>query len=75
MNFLFLSNMTGILLLAILVLFILVLFIVAVFNANHNYPTWKGIIISSIFGMLPLYLILCFIGWMGHEKQQEEKIQ
>ena len=28
-------------------------------------PTWKGIIISTLFGMLPLYLIFCYLGLMG----------
>jgi hypothetical protein len=32
-----------------------------------NTPTWKGIIISAILGMLPLYLVLCFFGIMGEE--------
>lgn len=31
-------------------------------------PTWKGIIVSAIFGLLPLYLILCFFGLMGDER-------
>lgn len=31
-------------------------------------PTWKGIIGSTIFGLLPLYLILCFFGLMGDER-------
>ena len=35
-----------------------------------NNPTWKGIIISAIFGMLPLYLICCFLGWMGEERNR-----
>lgn len=30
-------------------------------------PTFKGVIISLIFGVLPLYLILCFLGLMGEE--------
>ncbi len=33
-------------------------------------PTWKGIIISAIFGLLPIYLIFCFLGWMGEDRQQ-----
>lgn len=36
-----------------------------------NRPTWKGIILSSLFGLLPLYLILCFFGVMGEEKDNE----
>lgn len=43
------------------------LFFYAIKNAAKNLPTWEGIIISALLGMLPLYLILCFFGWMGEE--------
>lgn len=33
-----------------------------------NTPTWEGIIISAILGMLPFYLILCFFGIMGEKR-------
>jgi len=33
-----------------------------------NTPTWNGIIISAILGILPLYLILCFFGIMGEPR-------
>lgn len=33
-----------------------------------NNPTWEGIIISALIGLLPLYLILCFLGYMGEER-------
>ena len=36
-------------------------------SATHV-PTWSGIIISALLGMLPLYLILCFFGIMGEER-------
>ena len=36
-------------------------------NAIHV-PTWTGIIISAVLGMLPLYLILCFFGIMGEAR-------
>jgi hypothetical protein len=36
-----------------------------------NTPTWKGIIISAILGMLPLYLVLCFFGIMGDDGDDE----
>lgn len=42
----------------------------AVRNAAKNTPTWEGIIISALLGMLPLYLILCFFGWMGEESDR-----
>ena len=31
-------------------------------------PTWKGIILSALIGLLPLYLILCFFQVMGKER-------
>ena len=31
-------------------------------------PTWEGIIISALIGMLPLYLILCYFGYMGDDR-------
>lgn len=33
-----------------------------------NTPTWKGIIISALLGVLPLYLVLCFFGVMGEDR-------
>ncbi|MBQ3382059.1 MAG: hypothetical protein IJG54_01835 [Bacteroidales bacterium] len=46
------------------------LFFYAIKNAAKNLPTWEGIIISALLGMLPLYLILCFFGWMGEESDR-----
>lgn len=40
----------------------------AIKKGGKNLPSWKGIIISAILGMLPLYLILCFFGVMGDER-------
>lgn len=40
----------------------------AISNGPVNNPTWEGIIISALIGMLPLYLILCFLGYMGEER-------
>lgn len=37
-----------------------------------NTPTWKGIIISAIIGLLPLYLVLCFFGVMGKDETRTE---
>lgn len=42
----------------------------ALSSIAQNAPTWKGVIISAILGLLPLYLILCFFGVMGEEKQK-----
>lgn len=40
----------------------------AIINCATNSPTWQGIIISALLGMLPFYLIMCWFGWMGEEK-------
>lgn len=61
---------------AMLLFFIfLVLIIIVVVkminNARWNTPTWRGIIISALLGALPLYLFLCFLGYMGEERDDE----
>ena len=40
-----------------------------IINSATNTPTWQGIIVSALIGMLPLYLFLCWMGWMGEEKK------
>ena len=40
----------------------------ALIRSATNIPTWEGIIISAILGMLPFYLILCFLGIMGEKR-------
>ena len=40
----------------------------ALIKGAANTPTWNGIIISAILGMLPMYLILCFFGIMGEPR-------
>ena len=37
----------------------------AIIQGGNNVPTWRGIIISAMLGVLPLYLFLCWIGKMG----------
>ena len=54
----------------ILLILIIVGIIKAVSKGVANNPTGKGIIISAIFGLLPLYLICCFLGWMGEERNR-----
>ena len=56
------------LIMILLVVGVCVLLYLAVKNGGRNTPTWSGIIISAIFGMLPLYLILCFFGVLGEER-------
>jgi len=58
---------------SILALTIIVLVIVAIFCSWKNFPTLTGIIISSIMGCLPFYLILCYFGFMGEEKENDEE--
>lgn len=40
----------------------------ALIRSATNMPTWEGIIISAILGMLPFYLILCYFGIMGEKR-------
>lgn len=47
---------------------LLVWVIKVIINGPTNNPTWRGIIISAVLGLLPLYLFLCWMGWMGEEK-------
>ncbi|MBQ5784663.1 MAG: hypothetical protein IIW11_06765 [Bacteroidales bacterium] len=44
--------------------------IVSAIKNSKNQPTMKGVIISLIFGLLPLYLILCVLGIMGEERNK-----
>lgn len=41
-----------------------------VINCATNTPSWQGIIISALLGMLPFYLFLCWLGWMGNKKDR-----
>ena len=36
-----------------------------------NQPTWKGGIISTLVGLLPIYLMLCLFGVMGKVREEE----
>ena len=49
---------------------IIALIVVILRYAKWNYPTWKGIIISALLAMLPLYLFCCMMGWMGEESKK-----
>ena len=40
-------------------------------NSSANTPTWNGIIISALVGMLPLYLFLCFFGVKGEKRDND----
>lgn len=42
----------------------------AIRDTVPNTPTWKGIIISALLGALPFYLVMCFFGWMGEERNR-----
>ena len=67
------GNMSFIIMLVLLALVIwgIVGLIKALINNACNTPTWKGIIISAIFGLLPFYLIMCFFGWAGEFREQK----
>ncbi len=49
------------------ILYLFIWAIKAIIRSATNLPTWSGIIISAILGMLPLYLILCYFGIMGEK--------
>ena len=53
----------------IMIIALLGLIVKAIISGASNNPTWQGIIISAILGMLPLYLILCWLGFMGERKR------
>ena len=36
-----------------------------------NQPTWKCGIISTLLGLLPIYLTLCLFGVMGKVREEE----
>ena len=48
----------------------LIWIIKVIINSATNIPSWKGIIISALLGMLPFYLFLCWLGWMGDERNR-----
>ena len=58
----------------IMILIIVVIALVAVaVKGAWNQPTMKGVIISLIIGMLPLYLILCIFGVMGDKRDKANR--
>ncbi len=48
--------------------------IASAIKGSRNQPTMKGVVISLIIGMLPLYLILCFFGVMGEERNRYDRL-
>ena len=52
------------------ILGIVLLIISAICDGGKNNPTWTGIIISALLNMLVLYLVLCFLGIMGEERNR-----
>lgn len=55
-------------LMLLLIFALMIVLLAAAIKYSKNQPTMKGVIISLILGMLPLYLILCFFGVMGEER-------
>jgi hypothetical protein len=62
--------MTFWIMLAFTVFFVMLIYkvIKAIIQGGNNVPTWRGIIISAMLGVLPLYLFLCWIGKMGETR-------
>ena len=71
-NLLFIGNLGTGEVLVIALSFSLLLLALAFrnFGLGKNMPTWKGIIISAILGLLVLYLVCCFFGLMGEEQKK-----
>ena len=43
-----------------------------IINSATNVPTWKGIVISALLGVFGFYLFLCWMGWMGEERDDTD---
>ena len=54
--------------LGLVLLFAYIVYLLIIQFKYANIPTWKGIIISAMMGCLPFYLFLCYLGYMGEEK-------
>ena len=52
------------------VIYLTIWAIKAIIRSTAHVPTWTGIIISAVLGMLPFYLILCFFGIMGEPRNE-----
>ena len=50
------------------IMFAYIVYLLIIQFKYANIPTWKGIIISAMMGCLPFYLFLCYLGYMGKEK-------
>lgn len=61
--------------LIMLIIIFLIIFLIfrAVRNGSKNKPTWEGIIISAVIGLLPIYLVLCYFGYMGEKRDMLNK--
>ena len=55
------------------VIILIILIIRGLINSARNTPSWRGIIWSAIFGVLPFYLIMCFFGWAGESREEDEE--
>ena len=70
LKFLSRKNIDMDLLVAILFIGLIILIGVAIIHGAENNPTWTGIIVSALLGMLVFYLILCFFGIMGEKRKR-----
>jgi len=66
---------SGIMLISMIIMVLLLVgLLMLIIKGPANNPTWKGIIISALVGLLPLYLIFCFLGWMGEERRPNDTL-
>ena len=56
------------------IIYLAIWVIKALIRNATNMPTWEGIIISAILGMVPFYFILCFFGIMGEKRNRNINI-
>ena len=54
----------------IFILGIVLLIIFAICDGGKNNPTLTGIIVSALLNLLILYLVFCFFGIMGEERNK-----
>lgn len=56
-----------------ILIIVVIAFVAVAVKGAWNQPTMKGVIISLIIGMLPLYLILCIFGVMGDKRDKANR--
>ena len=37
-----------------------------------NKPSWVGVVVTALVGLLPFYLLLCLFGFLGKQREEPE---